>query len=1062
MPLISERIPDLLGGVSQRAQTQRQQNEVERAVNTMAHPSLGLMLRPPTRHGAILSLSPGDWPGAYSFPVEYDFNQRYRIVLTDGELLAYDVLSGEPVTVDFPDGTSYLDTDGADPLAVFRAVSIEGRTYILNRSRLIQQDTVKSDTRSTDCLIVVRQADFATRYSITLFPAKTITYTTPVGVTASSRSRISTEEIAGELVARLTADPFLALAYNIEQYGASIHIEQQSTSRLPILVGVQDGLSDEGLMLIRGKVKSFDLLPSVAPEGYIVEVESSPTSPLDNSWYEFDSDTQTWVETAKPGEPLGLYAPSMPHELVSKRELLKNATHIGSPEAPAIDTAGGTTYTGTWAASLNGAASNGSPVIIKADAAAMYSNMASIPAAASSVELRVKYNIDCTNLEPTNIVTVSLYVNNGAASTTWSLVESQSFPAGEYFFDEELSGEAAALQQNYDIKLELSYAVAPVSGREAVLGSFQSSARNPGFRYKVLDLTRITFPDDVIYPSGVTYTLTVNGTAFAYTPTVDRTGRQMALAFQPLIDANASLVASVDGSAIDVDLVGSQASPTAVWTTNYAAGTTFHDPDLSLTVNELVGLTLVNLTDGSSGVVASNAATTVTVASLTGGYGNTFERDDRIEVQDLPDEFVFKQVDWDERLVGSVELDPFPQFVGRRGSTIFFHRGRLGITAGDFVCLSEAGNPRNWFRASVSALLDSDPIGVKPTRPAGTFHSAISLDDRLFLFTDSSQYELDASGDVLSPASVRMRKTTDYRSSPQAEVVELGRHAAFAYDHFGHGQVELYGALPEAARTYEARGLTRAIPRYLEGKVKQLAGFDSSNILFVLTDDDAESVGLPGMTADPFLSIQSSVIAPTPPAPPPPPPNTSEDDVALTSQRDAVLIVGTESVSDISGVTPDTFDESASLSASEDMDQEVSELGVEMEVSVAETVTITGSESKVDEALAPEVTSAALGTYGDYIVGGIPEKSRASSVVFSFAVDNALSARVEVYDPSDVLLQTTDYDSISSPYDDSFTINATTQGVFRVRVRAYSETNQGGTASAWTTVYTGEMNEGIA
>jgi hypothetical protein len=48
--------------------------------------------------------------------------------------------------------------------------------------------------------------------------------------------------------------------------------------------------------------------------------------------------------------------------------------------------------------------------------------------------------------------------------------------------------------------------------------------------------------------------------------------------------------------------------------------------------NSLVGLTILNTTDGSSGVITANAAHTITVAALSGGADNTWETNDAYSV----------------------------------------------------------------------------------------------------------------------------------------------------------------------------------------------------------------------------------------------------------------------------------------------------------------------------------------------------------------------------------------------------------------------------------------------
>ncbi len=87
------------------------------------------------------------------------------------------------------------------------------------------------------------------------------------------------------------------------------------------------------------------------------------------------------------------------------------------------------------------------------------------------------------------------------------------------------------------------------------------------------------------------------------------------------------------GSAFGIDKLGTStwaagASETGTHTPAGTSSTVMTDSTASFTVDELIGLTIVNETDGSSGVITENDADTVTVAALTGGSGNDWVQND--------------------------------------------------------------------------------------------------------------------------------------------------------------------------------------------------------------------------------------------------------------------------------------------------------------------------------------------------------------------------------------------------------------------------------------------------
>lgn len=86
--------------------------------------------------------------------------------------------------------------------------------------------------------------------------------------------------------------------------------------------------------------------------------------------------------------------------------------------------------------------------------------------------------------------------------------------------------------------------------------------------------------------------------------------------------------------------------------TNAAAGThtaaapsatIMTDAIAKFIVNELVGLTIMNITDGSQGVITANTVNTVTVAALAGGADNTWEQNDVYSIPGAD----YDTIDWD-------------------------------------------------------------------------------------------------------------------------------------------------------------------------------------------------------------------------------------------------------------------------------------------------------------------------------------------------------------------------------------------------------------------------------
>lgn len=112
MPPVSQRAPDLLGGVSQQAPHLRRPNELEESLNAYHSPARGFGKRPNTNHLAQLATNPNDYAGAAIFPLDYGLGQKFFAAFRNGDLRVWDE-NGVAQSVFFPNGKGYLNTEAA-------------------------------------------------------------------------------------------------------------------------------------------------------------------------------------------------------------------------------------------------------------------------------------------------------------------------------------------------------------------------------------------------------------------------------------------------------------------------------------------------------------------------------------------------------------------------------------------------------------------------------------------------------------------------------------------------------------------------------------------------------------------------------------------------------------------------------------------------------------------------------------------------------------------------------------------------------------------------------------
>lgn len=209
--------------------------------------------------------------------------------------------------------------------------------------------------------------------------------------------------------------------------------------------------------------------------------------------------------------------------------------------------------------------------------------------------------------------------------------------------------------------------------------------------------------------------------------------------------------------------------------------------------------------------------------------------------------FVLELATWDDRAAGDDETSPIPAIFDRRLDALGFHRGRLMLMSGENVLASEAGNPFNLFRVSVASLLDTDRIDLtSQIKDASDFRAMVEHNERAVLFTDQSQVVLDSGGATLSPGSAGLNVAGSSVTDPDGGPVTAG---PFIFAPFRRGSVvgSAWAGHSGVYQMFDARGgdrlrlesvdITEQCPRYIHGRVVQMAASTTENLLALVTDD---------------------------------------------------------------------------------------------------------------------------------------------------------------------------------------------------------------------------------
>ena len=243
--------------------------------------------------------------------INRDTNERYVAIFSNGNVKVYDI-DGTEKTVTKPDGTNYLNT--STPRSVIKTVTIADYTFVVNTSITVAMDSAVSAGNITQAVVFINSVSDKTTYSVTV-DGVTVTDDT------TSDSTLSTTQVATDLQSGLNSG---LTGFTIARNGPVIHIKKNDGSNFSI-----DGNDTQGntqLTVVKDSVQRFTDLPTVSPNGYVVEIKGDESTNFDNYYVKFVTNNGgtfeegQWEETLEPGITYKFNYDTMPHVLIRQAD----------------------------------------------------------------------------------------------------------------------------------------------------------------------------------------------------------------------------------------------------------------------------------------------------------------------------------------------------------------------------------------------------------------------------------------------------------------------------------------------------------------------------------------------------------------------------------------------------------------------------------------------------------------------------------------------------------------------------------------------------------------------
>ena len=304
MATINQKIPNLLGGVSQQPDSLKLQGQVREALNVVPDPTYGLLKRPGLKLVSALAgaASNGRW-----FAIFRDNNEKYiGQFTTAGNLSIWDATTGQAKTVNAITNAAKAYVANVSQ-SDFEMLQVSDYNFVLNRSKVVGKLGTLSPALVPKAWVNINQVGYGVQYNVVL-DGSTYSYTTP------SSGTVSAKLVVDGLAAAMPGTFVTVKAGN----GFSI----RKATNDDFTIDASGGLSGQAVAANKGAVNTIADLPPACEDGFIFKVANLENAGGDDYFVQFTVDgtgssgAGLWEETVAPGIELFIDPSTMPHVII--------------------------------------------------------------------------------------------------------------------------------------------------------------------------------------------------------------------------------------------------------------------------------------------------------------------------------------------------------------------------------------------------------------------------------------------------------------------------------------------------------------------------------------------------------------------------------------------------------------------------------------------------------------------------------------------------------------------------------------------------------------------------
>ena len=205
-------------------------------------------------------------------------------------------------------------------------------------------------------------------------------------------------------------------------------------------------------------------------------------------------------------------------------------------------------------------------------------------------------------------------------------------------------------------------------------------------------------------------------------------------------------------------------------------------------------------------------------------------------------DFTFEAIEWTDRVCGDEDTNSTPSFIGSPILDVGFYKNRLGFLADEFFIFSQTTEYFNFWRTTVTQLLDTDPIDSRAVHTkVSILKHMVPFNTDLILFSDQTQFKIP--GDVaFTPKTFRADPAAEFEGNMTAKPVNAGKSLYFIFNRETFAGMKNLYQTESIANIMDAEDLTAHVPSYIPAGVFRLANSTLEGVTCVLTDGRPSSI----------------------------------------------------------------------------------------------------------------------------------------------------------------------------------------------------------------------------